>query len=235
MNHTVPSLPAVLDGIAAAADAAGRDPRAIRLIAVSKGQPVTALAALTAQGQWVFGENYMQEALPKIAALPTACEWHFLGPLQRNKARFLPARFAWLHSLSRLSLAQTLAPLVRAHDQPLKVLLEINVTADPAKHGLRHDQLDAFLDAFLADPELTATLDLRGLMTIGRPDAPAVARARMFADLRRTAEACRQRYALPAFTELSMGMSDDYALAIAEGATMVRIGRALFGPRPERR
>lgn len=235
MNRASPSLSAVLDGIATAAHAAGRDPHAIRLIAVSKGQPPAALAALAAQGQLQFGENYMQEAIPKIAALPSTCTWHFLGPLQRNKARFLPTRFAWLHSLSSLALARTLASRVCGHGPPIKVLLEINVTADPARHGLHCHQLGAFLDTYLAEPGLAPHLELRGLMTIGPHAASAAASARVFAQLRKSAEACRQQYALPAFTELSMGMSDDYAIAIAEGATMVRIGEALFGPRPRRR
>ncbi len=224
---------AILKDIEQCAHRAGRPPNSVRLIAVSKAQPPAAIAALAAQGQRAFGENYIQEALAKMPLCPQdGIEWHFLGPVQRNKARFVGAHFHWLHSLDSLALARALARHLETHHRTLEALIGIDVLEDGRKHGLTLRDLPVFLEGFLADPALAPVLHLRGLMTIGPYPAQEAASARCFAALRKAAEACVSRFALRGFDQLSMGMSDDYRIAIAEGATMVRIGRALFGERP---
>lgn len=230
MSSLAERLDAVLEQVQAAAECSGRNPDSIRLVAASKGQAPICLAELIARGQWRFGENRTQEGLPKIETLADPrLEWHFLGPLQRNKARFLPGRFHWLHSLDNLALAETLSRHATGQAQELRVLVEVNVTGDPRKHGLATEQLFAFIEGYCA--RTWPGLILSGLMTIGPQDAKPEAIRHCFAKLRDLGEGVRSRFGLPLFTELSMGMSDDYPLAIAEGATIVRIGRALFGDR----
>ncbi|MDA8361297.1 MAG: YggS family pyridoxal phosphate-dependent enzyme [Gammaproteobacteria bacterium] len=231
----MPTLDAISQDIDHCAQRAGRPAGSVRLIAVSKSQPAAAIAALAAQGQRAFGENYAQEAMTKIPALATAgLEWHFLGPVQRNKARIVSAHFDWLHSLDSLPLAHSLARHLQTAGRTLEVLIGVNSLEDGTKQGLTREAVPAFLDGFLADPALARVLHLRGLMTIGPHQAPADTSARCFGALRDTLETCARRFALPQFDQLSMGMSDDYRIAIAEGATMVRIGRALFGERPRK-
>ena len=224
-------LDAILQRVQEAAERSGRDPRSVRLVAASKGQSPAALSELMDRGHWRFGENRAQEGLSKMEALPDPrLEWHFLGPLQRNKARFLPGRFQWLHSLDQLAVAEALSRHAMVQGHELRVLLEVNVTGDPRKHGLAPEQLFPFLEAYCARswPGLT----LSGLMTIGPQNAAPDAIRHCFARLRDLGEGCRSRFGLRPFAELSMGMSDDYPLAVAEGATLIRVGRALFGDRP---
>ena len=226
---------AILQDIDHCCARAGRPAGSVRLIAVSKGQPVTAMAALATEGQRAFGENYVQEALAKMpVVVETDIEWHFLGPLQRNKARFVAAGFHWLHSLDSLALARALARHLASANRTLEVLIGVDMLEDGRKHGIRLNDLPAFIERFLADTELGLRLHLRGLMTIGPHETQAAAAIRVFGALRRARETCAQRFGLAGFDQLSMGMSDDYPLAIGEGATIVRIGRALFGERPPR-
>jgi pyridoxal phosphate enzyme (YggS family) len=224
------NLQRVRTRIDAAARAAGRDPARVRLIAVSKHQPAAAVAAAVQAGQHVFGESTVQEAVDKIQQLADpALEWHFIGHLQSNKAKFLPGRVHWLHSLTTLSLAERLQRHLAAAGVHLDTLIEVNITRDPHKHGVAPEALEPLLEQLLRTP--LPDLRLRGLMAIGPQDGNGRELRMAFAALRRLAEDCAQRYALPDFTELSMGMSGDYAEAIAEGATLVRIGTAIFGTR----
>jgi pyridoxal phosphate enzyme (YggS family) len=217
----------VLERIAEAASRAGRDVDAVTLIAVSKTVPPERIAAAAAAGFRVFGENRVQEAEAKLAAAPDAA-WHLIGPLQSNKARRALAAFDWIESVDSVELAvrlDRLAPEVRLAAR-VAVLLQVNVDDDPTKAGFQPADLEGSLRRILALP----ALDVRGLMTIGRQVAtPADARP-TFSGLRELAD--RLRRAHPDLgPELSMGMTDDYPIAVEEGATIVRVGRALFGER----
>jgi pyridoxal phosphate enzyme (YggS family) len=218
------ALHRVLQAIDNAAAAAGRPPPA--LLAVSKTRPPEAIAALAAAGQRAFGENYVQEALPKIDALDAlGLDWHLIGHLQTNKAREAAARFGWVQSVDRLRLVEALARHRPPALAPLNVLLQVNVDAEAGKSGCAPREVDALADAVLAAP----TLRLRGLMAITEPFPDPARRRESFRRLRALFDALRARH--PGVDTLSMGMSDDFALAIAEGSTLVRIGTALFGAR----
>ena len=220
----------IMAHIEQAARASGRPAGAVRLVAVSKTHGAEAVARLAACGQRHFGESRVQEGVPKIAAVPDAAlEWHFLGPVQRNKARLIARHFQWLHSLESLDAAEALSRHARDAGTRPRVLIEINVTSDPRKHGLAPAALPAFLEAYCARkwPDLA----LSGLMTMAAHGASEGAARETFARLRELAADCRRGFGLTGFEELSMGMSDDYRWAIAEGATMVRVGQALFGAR----
>jgi pyridoxal phosphate enzyme (YggS family) len=200
-----------------------------RLLAVSKTQPAAAIAALADLGQTAFGENYVQEALGKqreLAGRPL--EWHLIGPLQSNKCGEVAANFDWLHSLDRLKLVPLLAKARPEGRGPLNVLIQVNVDDEASKSGCRPEDVDALAAAVAAEP----TLRLRGLMAIPTPHADTEARRPAFQRMKQLFDALRARRA--DVDTLSMGMSDDYAVAIGEGATLIRIGTALFGPRPSR-
>lgn len=230
MQDIAVNLERVRERIAAAAVRAGRRAAEVKLIAVSKTHPLEAIAAAVRAGHAVFGESTAQEALAKIPALHArALEWHFVGHLQSNKARHVPGHFQWLHSLDSVKLAERLARLAQEQHAHLNVLIEVNVSGEPSKHGVAPAELPALLEALLR-AEL-AGLSLHGLMTVGPHPATAPAQHQAFASLRALRDDCARRYALPAFTELSMGMSADFEAAIAEGSTMVRIGTAIFGER----
>lgn len=219
---------AVLARIAAACATAGRSPADVTLVAVSKTVPVDRIRAAVSAGLDVLGENRVQEAAAKIPSIPGAT-WHLVGPLQANKARRAVELFDVIESVDSVELARRLDRLAAElrPSRPLPVLLQVNVDADPAKAGFDPAGLLAALPALAG----LAALDLTGLMTIGRLVATPEAARPTFAALRRLSEAARAR------TErigpgLSMGMTDDYPAAVEEGATIVRIGRALFGERP---
>jgi pyridoxal phosphate enzyme (YggS family) len=213
-----------------AARACTRSSDAIRLIAVSKGHAKEAIAAAVAAGQKDFGESTTQDALPKISQLANpSIDWHFIGHLQTNKARFIPGNFSWLHSLDSLDLARKLSRRAGEQSATVNILIEVNVSGDPKKHGLISEALPVFIEKYLN--EGLPALPLRGLMTIGPHAAPEKEIRACFAGLRRLRDDCRQRFGLKNFTELSMGMSGDYVEAIKEGATMVRVGTAIFGER----
>jgi len=215
--------------IAEAAQRAGRSADDVRLIAVSKQQPVEAIQALIACGQKDFGENQMQEAIDKIDQLQgQPLEWHFIGHLQSNKTRHVGGNFNWVHTVDNEKLARRIASSAAEAGRTVRLLLQVNVTGDPAKHGIAEDALHPLINILLE--ESLQSVELRGLMTIGYRDAAESETRRSFARLRELLEICRTRYG-DNFSELSMGMSGDYPLAIEEGATMVRVGSALFGPR----
>ena len=219
-------LRAVRDRIHAAEQRFQRPPGAVRLLAVSKTQPVTAVAAMAAAGQTGFGENYVQEALDKMTELAAlALEWHFIGPIQANKTRPIAERFAWVHSVDRLKLAERLSAQRPASLPPLNVCLQVNIDRDPTKHGLDPAEVSAIAAAVAVLPRLR----LRGLMAIPAPAADFAAQRPAFARLRTLQD--QLTAAGLALDTLSMGMSDDLEAAIAEGATLVRVGTALFGPR----
>ena len=216
--------------IAELARTAGRVPDAVRLVAASKTQPPETLEPLIHAGLTDFGENTAQEALPKIERLRAQpLTWHFIGHLQSNKAKNIPGNFAWLHSLDALSLAIRLEKFAAERGATLNALIEVNITRDPRKHGVAPDQLDTLLESLLRTELRHVTL--RGLMTIGPYSATATEKRKCFAELRQLCTAAQTRLNLPRFDQLSMGMTEDYAEAIAEGATMVRIGTGIFGER----
>ncbi|MCC8988877.1 MAG: YggS family pyridoxal phosphate-dependent enzyme [Candidatus Contendobacter sp.] len=217
---------AVLARIRAAEQRFQRPSGAVRLLAVSKIQPTAAMIALAAAGQCCFGENYVQEALDKIAELAALrLEWHLIGPLQANKTRTVAENFAWVHSVDRLKIAERLNAQRPADLPPLNVCLQVNIDREPAKHGLDLGAVATVAQAVAELPHLR----LRGLMAIPAPAADFAAQRRPLARLRELQESLNA--AGLALDTLSMGMSDDLEAAIAEGATLVRIGTALFGPR----
>jgi len=221
MGSIPDNLQAVKSRIDAASRACGRDPRTVRLLAVSKTHPPGRLREAFAAGQRAFGENYVQEALDKMAALADlAIEWHLVGALQSNKTRDVAAHFQWVHTVDREKVAQRLSAQRPAGMAPLSVLIQVNVSGEASKHGIAPDGVRA-LSAALAN---LPNLRLRGLMAIPEPGAPAE-RYRVLGELY---ERLRGEFG---FDTLSLGMSDDLEPAIAAGATMVRIGTAIFGAR----
>ena len=217
----------VLQRIQNAADACGRPAPA--LLAVSKTQPAEAVAALAAAGQRAFGENYVQEAAAKRAALADRypdLAWHLIGHLQSNKAAQAAQTFDWVHSVDRPSVVTALARHRDPARGPLNVLLQVNVEAEPGKSGCAPEDLPALAARVAAEP----TLALRGLMSIPVPHEDPELRRPVFHRMRALFEQLAAEH--PGVDTLSMGMSDDFAIAIEEGATLVRIGTALFGPRP---
>lgn len=229
------NLAAVRDRIARAAQAGGRPAEGVRLVAVSKTCPPEAIAEALAAGQLDFGENRVEEALPKLAALAGAgARWHMIGHIQSRKAREVAAAdFALVHSVDSLKLAERLSRAAVEAGRRVPLLLECNVSGEAAKSGLRAvspadwDALRPALAALLALP----ALEVRGLMTMA-PIVPEPAAARpYFARLRLLRDRLAAEWPGVAWAELSMGMSDDFEAAIAEGATLVRVGRAIFGER----
>lgn len=217
-------LPGILSNLQNAARAAGRP--SPRLLAVSKTRPAEDIAALAAQGQRAFGENYVQEALAKIQALQDLdLEWHLIGHLQSNKAEQVALHFDWVQSLDRLKLVTALARHRPRDRPPLNVLIQVNIDDEQSKHGCAPADIDTLAAAIAAEP----ALQLRGLMAIPAPWPDAPRRLAAFARMHQLQQALTAHY--PHADTLSMGMSSDYAEAIAEGATMVRIGTALFGAR----
>ena len=213
--------------IVAASLEAGRDAAEVALIAVSKTREADEIAALHRLGQRAFGESYLQEALTKLDALAALdLEWHFIGPLQANKTRRIAERFSWVHSVDRVKLAQRLSAQRPATLPPLNVCLQVNISGEASKAGAAPAEVPALAVEIAALPRLR----LRGLMAIPAPATDIESARRPFRALRELAERLQER-GLPVDT-LSMGMSDDLEAAILEGATQVRVGTALFGPRP---
>jgi len=248
-------LETVRHRIAAAAEAAGRRPEDIRLIAVSKAFPAQAIHAAVACGQRAFGENYAQEAVDKIIALDAllspadrkspengsasvataacsaqplaaALEWHFIGPVQSNKTKLVAEYFHWVQSLDRMKVAQRLADQRPARLPPLQICIQVNVSGEKTKGGVAPSALAELAQQIALLPRL----QLRGLMTIPAPSQGANELRRQFRLLRQLRDDLAVRGLV--LDTLSMGMSDDLDVAIGEGATMVRVGRAIFGDRP---
>ncbi|MBU3673030.1 MAG: YggS family pyridoxal phosphate-dependent enzyme [Sinobacteraceae bacterium] len=219
-------LHAVLDRMASAARRAGRDPGELTLVAVSKTRPAADLQALIDLGQHHFGENYLQEALPKIDALrPQQLAWHFIGQLQSNKTAPVAEYFDWVHTVDRLKLVQRLAAQRPFHAPPLNVCVQVKLEDEPTKGGATVSELPALLDAVARAPQL----HLRGLMTLPPAETAETHQRRWFAALREVFQQMQRQH--PAMDTLSMGMSGDLEAAILEGATLIRIGTALFGER----
>lgn len=212
------------------AHAAGRNPGTIQLIAVSKTQPCEAVESAIKSGQQNFGENTIQDAMTKLPLFrDRPITWHFIGHLQTNKAKHIPGNFAWLHSLDSVKLATRLSHLLQEKHTTLNTLIEVNITRDPVKHGVVPEELMPLLEQLLK--EALPALTLRGLMAMGPYPATEKEMRTTFATVRQLRDECADRFALPQFTELSLGMSGDYAEAIKEGSTMLRIGTAIFGER----
>lgn len=226
MTTIASNLQAVRSVIAASAASAGRMADEISLLAVSKTFPADALREAYSAGQRRFAESYVQEALGKIEALKDLpIEWHFIGPIQSNKTRSIAEHFSWVHSVDRLKVAERLSVQRPAHLPPLQLCLQVNISQEASKSGASPDELIELAQAIVQLPNLA----LRGLMAVPAPsDVISVQRAG-FAQLRELYEHLQQ-HGLHLDT-LSMGMSHDFPAAINEGATMVRIGSAIFGNR----
>lgn len=226
MSVIADNLQAVRSRIDAAARAAGRDPKTVALLAVSKTWPAADILDAARAGQRAFGESYVQEAVEKIARLRDAgLEWHFIGPLQSNKTRPVAENFAWVHSIERLKIAERLSAQRPAGLPPLEVCVQVNVSGEASKSGCEPAEAVDLCRQVAALPNLR----LRGLMAIPEPVEEIEAQRRPFRQLRDLFETLRAG-GLPLDT-LSMGMSHDLEAAIAEGATVVRIGTAIFGER----
>lgn len=218
------NLATVRQNIARSAERAGRDPSEVVLVAVTKTFPVERIREALAVGLRVLGENRVQEALPKIEEIgPANVDWHLIGHLQTNKVKFIEGRFRMVQSLDGVALVEALDHRIQS---PLDVLVEVNVAAEPQKTGV----LPADLAAVAGAVNAAQHLRLRGLMTVAPmvPDPEAV--RPVFRQLCSLRDETSQQLGV-ALPILSMGMTDDYAIAIEEGATMLRLGRALFGPR----
>ena len=226
MTTIAANLQAVRERIGRAAQAAGRPPAGITLIAVSKAFPAEKIAEAYAAGQRVFGESYLQEAVEKVTRLShLQIQWHFIGPVQSNKTRAIAEHFQWVHSVEREKIAVRLNEARPAHLPPLDVCIQVNVSGEGSKSGVAPGTELALARAVIALPRLR----LRGLMAIPEPTTDIRLQRRRFALLREIRD--KLGAAGIALDTLSMGMSDDFEAAIAEGATMVRVGTAIFGQR----
>jgi pyridoxal phosphate enzyme (YggS family) len=224
MSNIAQHLDIVRQRIAKAAQAAGRDPEEIKLLAVSKTRPVADILEAIAAGQTRFGESYLQEALLKIAEIKAGCEWHFIGPIQSNKTADIARHFDWVHSIDRLKIAQRLSHQ-RQSEIPLNICLQVNTSGEASKSGIQPAQLEELAEQVTTLP----AIKLRGLMTIPAPENDPQKQRQPFRELRLLLEQLkRQGHELDT---LSMGMTNDLESAIREGATLVRIGTAIFGAR----
>jgi pyridoxal phosphate enzyme (YggS family) len=226
------NLQAVRERILRACRAAGRDPLTVALLAVSKTHAASLVAQAVEAGQRAFGENYVQEAVGKMDRLRDAIgeqrarelQWHLIGPIQSNKTRIVAAHFDWVHSVESERVARRLSEQRPAGMAPLNVLIQVNVSGESSKSGVAPEGVGALANAISALPNLR----LRGLMAVPEPTADVAAQRARFRQLRALLEK------LPGGADtLSMGMSDDMEAAIAEGATLVRIGTAIFGKREQ--
>ncbi len=226
MSAIADNLQAVQARISNAAAAVGRSPESVRLLAVSKTWPLACVLDAAEAGQRAFGENYVQEGIDKIATVSGRnLEWHFIGPLQSNKTKPVAEHFDWVHSIDRLKIAERLSAQRPAYLAPLQVCVQINVSGEASKSGCAPDEALALCRAVAALPGL----QLRGLMAIPEPTDDLQAQRIPFRKLRELREQICAA-GLPLDT-LSMGMSHDLEAAVAEGATIVRIGTAIFGER----
>lgn len=226
MNEIPNRLASVRERIRQAATESGRDPAEVALLAVSKTKPIADIEAAIAAGQQRFGENYLQEAVPKITALAgTPLEWHFIGRIQGNKSADISRHFAWVHGLDNYRHAELL-DRHRADDlAPLQVCLQVNLSAQSSKGGTDPENLQALAESVSALPRLC----LRGLMTLPDPDTSPTVQRSDFARLRDLRDTLNDKGLT--LDTLSMGTSADLEMAIAEGSTLVRIGTDIFGPR----
>jgi pyridoxal phosphate enzyme (YggS family) len=226
MTTIASNLQAVRNAVSAAAVDAGRDPGEVMLLAVSKTFSSDMVREAYRAGQTCFAESYVQEALGKIAALQDLdIKWHYIGPIQSNKTRAIAENFAWVHSVDRLKIAERLSEQRPAHLPPLQVCMQVNISREKTKSGVLPNEASGLAHATAKLPGLI----LRGLMAVPAPSDEPAALRRPFAQLRKLRDDLN-RQGLELDT-LSMGMSHDFPAAIAEGATIVRIGTAIFGAR----
>ncbi|RJG02189.1 YggS family pyridoxal phosphate-dependent enzyme [Noviherbaspirillum sedimenti] len=230
MSVIAQNLQAVQSRIALAARAVSREPHEVSLLAVSKTFGADDVAAAVAAGQAAFGENYLQEALDKMALLrellpEAALAWHFIGPIQSNKTRPIAEHFDWVHSVDREKIAQRLSDQRPADLPPLNVCIQVNVSNEASKSGAQNDEAAAIARAVAAMPRLR----LRGLMAIPEPTDDVAQQRAAFRQVRQLFESLRAEGL--SLDTLSMGMSGDLEAAVAEGATIVRVGTAIFGRR----
>ncbi|MCO8103328.1 YggS family pyridoxal phosphate-dependent enzyme [Acinetobacter indicus] len=224
MNSLQKSRQHVLEQIQHACQQAQRDPAEVQLLAVSKTHPSAVLQEMYQTGQRAFGENYLQEALEKIEALQDLeIEWHFIGHVQRNKTKHLAEKFAWVHGVDRLIIAERLSNQRSDQQAPLNICLQVNIDGQDSKDGCSPAEVLALVEQISRLPNLR----LRGLMVIPAPNNTAA-----FQEAKQLFDTVKAQHAQPAdWDTLSMGMSGDLNAAIAAGSTMVRIGTALFGAR----
>ena len=209
-----------------AAESSGRDPATVTLVAVTKGKPAELLRAAAAAGVTDFGESYLQEATPKMQELEAlAVKWHFIGGIQSNKTRAIAEHFQWVHSVDRLSVARRLSDQRPFHAPPLNVCLQVALVPEPTKGGIDPDKIGELAAQTAELPRIK----LRGLMCVPPPQPTVAAERAVFARLRQLLESLNAGG--HDLDTLSMGMSGDFESAIAEGATHVRVGTALFGSR----
>ena len=230
MSTIAANMQAVEATIAAATEASGRPRSSVQLLAVSKTFPMEAVLEAMAAGQRAFGENYLQEGVEKIAAVAraqpdTSVEWHFIGPIQSNKTRPIAEHFAWTHTVDREKIAQRLSEQRPAGMAPLQICLQVNISGETSKSGVAPEELAALAHKVAALPNLV----LRGLMAIPEPAVEFAQQRAAFARLRVLYEQLRADGL--ALDTLSMGMSADLRAAVVEGATIVRVGSAIFGSR----
>ncbi|MCA1772582.1 MAG: YggS family pyridoxal phosphate-dependent enzyme [Halomonas sp.] len=209
--------------------AAERPENDAALLAVSKTKPASMIRQASALGQREFGENYLQEALDKQAELADLDDlvWHFIGPLQSNKTRAVAEHFAWLHTVDRLKIAKRLSEQRPAHLAPLNVCLQVNISREPSKSGVMPEDVEALAREVAVLPGLK----LRGLMAIPAPAESLSAQRQPLAEMRKLLSALQKALPDAPLDTLSMGMSDDLEAAVLEGATLVRLGTAIFGAR----
>jgi pyridoxal phosphate enzyme (YggS family) len=219
-------LTATRQRLAEAARLAGRDPSSIHLLAVSKTQPADVIRTAYESGLRAFGENYIQEAVDKQPQLPDDIEWHCIGPVQSNKSKLVAEHFDWCHTVDSVKLAERLNNQRPSALPPLNVCIQLHVGGEDTKSGIGVDEVATVAAAIAGLPRLC----LRGLMTIPPASDELAVQRRWFAEARAVYEKLRANH--PTVDTLSMGMSGDLEAAIAEGSTMIRVGSALFGPRP---
>ncbi|HXZ96159.1 MAG TPA: YggS family pyridoxal phosphate-dependent enzyme [Burkholderiales bacterium] len=220
------ALQAVKERIAACATAARRAPQEIQVVAVSKGFPASKIEEAYLAGQTSFGENHAQEGVEKILALESLpLEWHFVGPIQSNKTRVIAEHFSWVHGIERSKIAERLSLARPKGRAPLQVCIQVNISGEASKSGVTPDELPHLARYVQTLPRL----QLRGLMTIPQPTADFDLQRRQFRQLRELKDALAIEGIL--LDTLSMGMSQDLEAAILEGATIVRVGTAIFGKR----
>ena len=224
------NLVVVQQQLSQAATEAGRSPEDIQLIAVSKTKPAEMINEAVLANHTTFGENMVQEAISKMSALNNFdnIEWHLIGHLQKNKVKFCPGNFQWIHSIDSIELAKKLEERCALKQQNINVLIQVNLSQEKSKYGVQ--QLD---ELFQLAETLHAGqwIKLRGLMTIPAPDLGETSTRKLFEKLRMWRDKLQNKLDAPEITELSMGMTADFQWAIQEGATMIRLGTAIFGSR----
>ena len=226
MERIEENLQRVRERLATAAQKAGRSPDEVLLVAISKTHPAESVRAAHQAGQNVFGESRVQEARAKIPELPSSLRWHFVGHLQKNKIRHALSLFELFHSIDSLALAAEMNRMAEEEGLHPRVLLEVNVSGEGSKFGFSPEKLRAAMEPLLALPRLT----VEGLMTVPPLAPEAETSRRFFAQLRELRDQLEKEFNLR-LAELSMGMTNDFPIAIEEGATMVRVGTAIFGER----